>query len=72
MNSNMYQRPGPTRTPQCVREAAQPDCRLPLAIAYVPRQHFGEVYPYREALCKGTLFPELDLPFECYRTGGCV
>lgn len=38
----------------------------PLAMAYVPFQQWGQVYDDSEALCKGTLFPELDLPF----TGG--
>lgn len=37
--------------------------RLPLAMAYVPFQQFGNIYePYR-ALQRGTIFPELDLPF---------
>ncbi len=38
--------------------------RLPLAMAYVPFQRFGaSIYePYR-ALKRGTIFPELDLPF---------
>ncbi len=38
----------------------------PLAMAYVPYQQWGQVYDDSEALSKGTLFPELDLPF----TGG--
>lgn len=38
----------------------------PLAMAYVPFQQWNQVYDDSEALCKGTLFPELDLPF----TGG--
>lgn len=38
--------------------------RLPLAMAYVPFQRWGPcIYePYR-ALQRGTIFPELDLPF---------
>ena len=39
---------------------------MPLAMAYVPFQQWGQVYDDSEALDKGTLFPELDLPF----TGG--
>ena len=35
----------------------------PLAMAYVPFQQWGETYGDDEALSKGTLFPELDLPF---------
>ena len=35
----------------------------PLAMAYVPFQRWGDVYDDDKALSKGTLFPELDLPF---------
>lgn len=37
--------------------------QLPLAIAYVPMQKFGETYDGLLALERGTIFPELDLPF---------
>lgn len=36
---------------------------FPLAMAYVPWQTLGEVYPETKALQQGTLFPELDKPF---------
>lgn len=36
---------------------------LPLAMAYVPIQPWGDTYPPCRALCRGTLFPVLDLPF---------
>ncbi|PKM50095.1 MAG: hypothetical protein CVV02_13230 [Firmicutes bacterium HGW-Firmicutes-7] len=36
---------------------------LQLARAYVPFQVLGEVYGPAEALCKGTLFPELYMPY---------
>lgn len=36
---------------------------LPLAMAYVPIQSWGDTYPPCKALCRGTLFPQLDLPF---------
>ncbi|MBP5431294.1 spore coat associated protein CotJA [Ruminococcus sp.] len=39
---------------------------VPLAMAYVPWQQWGETYGEDEALSRGTLFPQLDLPF----TGG--
>ena len=38
--------------------------KLPLAMAYVPMQQFGEMYSPEVALERGTLFPEHDLPFE--------
>lgn len=36
---------------------------LPLAMAYVPMQKWGEQYAPAVALERGTIFPELDLPF---------
>lgn len=36
----------------------------PLAMAYVPYQTFEKVYESDTALCRGTLFPELDFPLE--------
>ena len=37
--------------------------KTPLAMAYVPFQQWGETYGDDEALSRGTLFPDLDLPF---------
>ncbi|MCC8136118.1 MAG: spore coat associated protein CotJA [Ruminococcus sp.] len=36
----------------------------PLAMSYVPFQQWGEVYSEDEAFSSGTLFPQLDFPFE--------
>lgn len=36
---------------------------LPLAMAYVSFQQWRSIYPQDEALERGTLFQELDLPF---------
>lgn len=36
---------------------------LPVAMAYVPMQRWNTTYSPQEALTRGTLFPELDLPF---------
>ena len=41
----------------------------PLAMAYVPWQRWCETYEPAEALHRGTIFPELDLPF--LGGGGC-
>lgn len=43
---------------------------LPLAMAYVPMQHFSTVYELNEALRYGTIFPELNKPFMGGK-GGC-
>jgi len=37
--------------------------KLPLAMAYVPWQCWGETYDAERALSRGTIFPQLDLPF---------
>ena len=37
--------------------------RLPLAMGYVPMQKWQQLYAPEEALKRGTLFKELDLPF---------
>lgn len=36
----------------------------PIAMAFVPFQQTPEVYDEMKAFCKGTLFPDLDKPFE--------
>ena len=39
------------------------DSEYPIAMTYVPWQRWGETYDAEKALCRGTLFPALDLPF---------
>lgn len=36
---------------------------LHLGIATIPFQPWETVYPPQKALCRGTVFPSLDLPF---------
>ena len=45
----------------------------PLAMVYSPLQEFRELYTPDVALQRGTMFAELDLPFEGYKgsKGGC-
>ncbi len=45
----------------------------PLAMIYSPLQEFREIYAPDVALQRGTMFTELDLPFEGYKgsKGGC-
>ena len=43
---------------------------FPLAMSYVPMQKFKNLYDTEKALCRGTLFEDLDLPFKCERGGG--
>ena len=45
--------------------------KYPIAMAYVPWQHFDRIFENLEDAYKtGTIFPELDKPF-CGRRGGC-
>lgn len=37
--------------------------KTPEAMAYVPFQQFGTMYPPEKGLQTGTIFPELDKPF---------
>jgi len=48
-------------------ETRQP---MALAMAYVPWQRWQKTYPLEEGFHHGTIFPELDLPFEGKRKGG--
>ena len=46
---------------------AEPDgvfpAQMTLAMAYVPYQCWEDTYSPEDALCAGTVFPSLDLPF---------
>ncbi len=39
--------------------------QYPIAMAYVPWQRFGELFPLERGFQAGTIFQELDLPFTC-------
>lgn len=56
----------------CNTACSQTETRQPmaLAMAYVPWQRWQETYPLEEGLHRGTIFPELDLPFEGKKKGG--
>ena len=41
-----------------------------IAMAYVPWQRWRRTYDYERGFNRGTMFPELDLPFKGYRGGG--
>ena len=47
------------------RENTQKDCLsdMSIAMAYVPMQRWNQVYDMSRGLTRGTIFPELDLPF---------
>lgn len=41
--------------------------RMRLAHAYVPYQYYSQSYPPEKALERGTLFPELYMPYKARR-----
>ncbi len=56
-------RPAASCSPVNLTEFNRELQELPLAMAYVPIQSWGDTYLPCKALCRGTLFPQLDLPF---------
>ncbi len=56
-NMHSMQRPMPGSCPK------DPLFGMPLAIAYVPWQHWNQTYHLDKAMQTGTIFPELDKPF---------
>lgn len=42
----------------------------PIGMGYVPMQQWGTVYPADTGFQRGTIFPELDLPFQMGRCRG--
>lgn len=68
----------PTPTPAPCQETACPVCRedrydelsdMPLAMAYIPWQAWGNLYEAEKGFHRGTIFEELDKPFR--GIGGC-
>ena len=47
---------------------SEPICDMPVAMAYVPWQHYSQTYELCKALQVGTIFPELNKPF-CGKRG---
>ena len=63
------QRPAAAKA-QGMQTAPEDDARgrMSLAMAYLPDQKFEDLYELPEALTRGTLFAQLDLPFHgCFR-----
>lgn len=55
----------------CTNETGCSMDALPVAMAYVSWQNWQNVYDPETALCRGTIFPCLDLPFLAYK-GACI
>lgn len=47
----------------CPEEKKSHHTHKPIGMGYVPVQHWKETYCIQDGFCKGTIFPELDLPF---------
>lgn len=43
---------------------------MPIGMGYVPWQRWGQTYPLSQGFQRGTIFPELDLPFVMGRCRG--
>ncbi|MBO5248379.1 MAG: spore coat associated protein CotJA [Clostridia bacterium] len=55
-------KPQPPKPEECNCDLSCVD-DLPVGATYAPMQKFRKLYSPEEALCRGTLFEELDLPF---------
>ncbi len=55
-------KPQPPKPEECKCDLSCVDS-LPLGSMYAPVQKFRKLYSPEEALCRGTLYNELDLPF---------
>ena len=62
-NNRYNQRPRMDQTPMNSCPAEQRNITAPLAMAYVPWQHWSDVMCASEGLKAGTIFPELVFPF---------
>lgn len=49
----------PCKSPFCEKKL----CSLPVAMTYTPYQKWNQIYDAAQGLARGTMFPELDLPF---------
>ncbi|OCN01844.1 hypothetical protein A7X67_03365 [Clostridium sp. W14A] len=47
----------------CLPNRTSFPAETPVAMAYVPFQHFDTTYPAERGLVYGTIFPELNKPF---------
>lgn len=55
-----------TSTPAKPKPESMQSCidGMPLAMAYVPRQKWQNIYENSKAVMRGTIFSDLDLPFK--------
>lgn len=61
--------------PTCITCALRATERMPVGMTYTPYQEFIRLYEPCEAICRGTIFCDLDKPFlmtNCQQGGGRV
>lgn len=63
MMENMQPSPCPGSCSAESNQCETPGCTCYLAIANIPMQEWNGTYPVEKAFMRGTIFPELDLPF---------
>lgn len=63
------ERPTPRSIPACEMDGGKPSgcSRESLAMVYAPVHVFRDLYDVKSALCRGTIFKELEKPFLAYR-----
>lgn len=67
--SESYAKPKPMKENRGPRIGEKID-GLPLGMAYVPMQHYDQMFELGRGLKEGTIFPELCLPF-CGKRRNC-
>ena len=60
---------GQTQVSSSGKARTDPLQGIPAAMAYVPWQEWGSLYDPRQGFCCGTIFEDLNKPFQ--GTGGC-
>ncbi len=63
MSNTVNAAPAGTQGKDCTPNPTPFPRETPVAMAYIPFQQFGQIYPPEKALNSGTVFPELDKPF---------
>lgn len=83
MRRNGCSRPAQPQAPvPCTEPVSEPVCcsntneydelsSMPLAMAYVPWQEWQNIYEAEKGFHCGTIFEELNMPFNGIRMGGC-
>ena len=53
----------PSAVVHCPNTGTGPVEQMPIGMGYVPWQQWNQIYPLEQGFRRGTIFPELDMPF---------